>query len=98
LIASHYFSKASKAIYTEALREFRERGMLMAAPRSHCKVVCMQFADGARLVVEGSPNLRTNGNREQFMLVNDPGLHDWLSAWVDDLLDKYEGKEEETKR
>jgi hypothetical protein len=54
------------------------------AARSHCKVVCFDFADGAGLVLEGSANLRTNGNREQLMLVRDRPLHDFHAAWIDE--------------
>ena len=61
-------------------------GSKTAAARSHCKVVCFDFADGAGLVLEGSANLRTNGNREQLALVNDRGLHDFHAAWIDELV------------
>jgi hypothetical protein len=84
LLASDFFAKHNKAEWTEAVREFRERGMRIAAPRSHAKVTCLCFADGAKLVFEGSANLRTNGNIEQFALFNDPELHDWHAAWIDE--------------
>jgi hypothetical protein len=35
------------------------------------------------LVFEGSANLRTNGNIEQFALFHDAGLHDGHAAWID---------------
>jgi hypothetical protein len=56
-----------------------------AASRNHCKVCCLSFAEGERrkLSLEGSANLRTNSNREQFCLVADPDLHDWHAAWID---------------
>jgi hypothetical protein len=53
----------------------------------------MAFRDGTRLIVEGSANLRTNSNLEQFCLVNNPELHDWHAAWVDDLVTKHETDE-----
>jgi hypothetical protein len=69
-------------------------GSRIAAARSHCKVVCFDFADGAGLVLEGSANLRTNGNREQMVLANDRALHDWHAAWIDDQVNRYgEGDE-----
>jgi hypothetical protein len=46
-------------------------------------VSCLAFADGLRLVFEGSANLRTNKNVVQMTVVNDAGLHDWHSAWID---------------
>jgi hypothetical protein len=84
LLCSDFFAKHNKAEFAEAVREFQARGMASAAPRSHAKVTCLHFADGGKLVFEGSANLRTNGNLEQFALFNDPGLHDWHAAWIDE--------------
>ena len=61
----------------------------IAAARSHCKVVCFDFADQAGMVLEGSANLRTNGNREQLALVNDRALHDFHAAWIDQMVSSY---------
>src|SRR5439155_7591615 len=83
LLCSDFFAKHNKAEFAEAVREFRERGQAIAAPRSHAKVTCLYFADGVKLVFEGSANLRTNGNIEQFCLINDASLHDWHAAWID---------------
>jgi hypothetical protein len=83
LLCSDFFAKHNKAEFAEAVREFTARGMAIAAPRSHAKVTCLHFADGAKLVFEGSANLRTNGNLEQFALLNDPELHDWHAQWID---------------
>jgi hypothetical protein len=84
LLASDFFSKHNKAEWAEAVKEFRARGQDIAAPRSHCKVTCLEFADGTKLVFEGSANLRTNNNREQFCLVNSAEIHDWHAAWIDE--------------
>ncbi len=83
LLCSDFFAKHNKAEFTEAVREYTQRGQAIAAPRCHAKVTCLHFADGAKLVFEGSANLRTNGNIEQFALINDAGLHDWHAAWID---------------
>jgi hypothetical protein len=83
LLCSDFFAKHNKAEFAEAVREFQARGQAIAAPRSHAKGACLHFADGGKLVFEGSANLRTNGNLEQFALFNDPGLHDWHAAWID---------------
>ncbi len=89
LLASDFFAKHNKASWAEAVREFRARGMRIAAPRSHCKVTCLHFADGLKLVFEGSANARSNQNWEQFCLVNCPDLHDWHSAWIDQRHDEW---------
>lgn len=69
----------------------------LAASRNHCKVVTLHFASGDRLALEGSANLRTNSNREQFLLANDPELHDWHCAWIDEQVRKHEIDERRSK-
>jgi hypothetical protein len=69
----------------------------LAAARSHAKVVCLALADGTRLVMEGSANLRTNSNQEQFCLVRDAGLHDWHAGWIDALVATHEGDESRSR-
>jgi hypothetical protein len=88
LICSKFFAEHDKDLYEETLQEFRKRGQRAAAPRSHAKVVTMHFADGQKLILEGSANLRTNSNREQFCLIHDAELHDWHAAWVDEWIGK----------
>jgi hypothetical protein len=91
LICSKFFQENSKELYQATQAEFRARGARVAAPRSHCKVICFDFGKTA-LLLEGSANLRTNGNWEQFALIHDRKLHDWHAKWIDDLLAKHEAK------
>jgi hypothetical protein len=90
LLCSDFFAKHNPALFTEAHVELRRINGRLAAPRCHAKVCCLEFEDGAKLVFEGSANLRTNGNIEQFSLINDPALHDWHAAWMDGKLREYE--------
>jgi hypothetical protein len=56
----------------------------------------MAFASGERLSIEGSSNLRGSGSaREQFALVNDPGLCDWHWRWITDMVTRHEGTADE---
>jgi hypothetical protein len=54
-------------------RRFRERGHTLAAIRNHAKVVTLCWPERKR-VIEGSANLRTNGNMEQVAFIADGGL------------------------
>jgi hypothetical protein len=94
LVASNYFAKADKEVWQETCAEFKARGLALANPRSHCKVVTFHAADGTRLSLEGSANLRTNKNREQFCIVNDAALHDWHAEWIDETLASYAERNE----
>jgi hypothetical protein len=48
----------------------------------------MAFDGGDRLILEGSANLRTNSNIEQFCLLNDVELARWHDAWINQLVDR----------
>jgi hypothetical protein len=92
LLASHFFKAQNKELF-EGFRQDLAAfpGCRIAAARSHCKIVCFDFADDAALVLEGSANLRTNGNREQMILCHDRELAAWHSAWIDELVGQHEG-------
>jgi hypothetical protein len=93
LLCSAFFAQHNTELWEETLEGFRERGRRAAAARSHAKVVCFAFADGRRLTMEGSANLRSNGNREQLTLIGGAPLHDWHAAWIDELVTAHEGEQ-----
>jgi hypothetical protein len=93
LLCSAFFRDRNKELWEETLEAFRGRGQRAAAARSHAKVVTLATAGGRRLSLEGSANLRTNSNREQFSLTNDAALHDWHAGWIDQLVSQHEGDE-----
>jgi hypothetical protein len=90
LLCSEYFRDNDSEVYQAIRQELVKRGQRLAACRNHCKVVTLAFADATRLVLEGSANLRRNGNLEQFCLIHDAALHDWHAAWIDALVNKHE--------
>jgi hypothetical protein len=92
LLCSAFFRDHNKELWTETLKEFRSRGQRAAAARSHCKVVTLACADGRRYSLEGSANLRTNSNFEQFALTHDAAVHDWHAGWIDELVSRHEGE------
>ncbi len=84
LLSSDFMREGNPATYFGAVKELAEqRGQTVAAARCHAKVATLHFADGLRLVFEGSMNLSTNRNLEQMTVINDAGLHDWHTAWID---------------
>jgi hypothetical protein len=93
LVCSSFFRDHNGDLWERTLEEFRQRGQRAAAARNHCKVITFAFADGTRLALEGSANLRTNSNQEQFALFNDGGLHDFHAAWIDDMVSRHEGEQ-----
>jgi hypothetical protein len=98
LLCSAFFRDHNKELWEETLDDFRDRGQRAAAVRSHAKVVTLATSGGRRLSLEGSANLRTNSNREQFALTDDAPLHDWHAAWIDDLVARHEGEDPQDSR
>jgi hypothetical protein len=91
LLCSAFFRDHNQGLWETTLEQFRDRGQRAAAARSHAKVVTFAFRSGRRLTLEGSPNLRSNGNREQVLLADGAGLHDWHAGWMDALVSQHEG-------
>lgn len=92
LLCSDFFRANNREEYRDAVRTaaaFPGRWRLAAA-RSHAKVITADLADGRKLVIEGSANLRTNSNREQLTAILDTALHDWHAAWIDELVTRHE--------
>jgi len=96
LLASIFFRSHKGALWEETLAAFRARKQRAACCHCHAKVVAMHFAAGGKLALEGSANLCGNGSgRENLAVVNDAGLADWHSAWIEALVIAHEGKADE---
>ncbi len=94
LLASIFYRAHNGEQWAQTIDAFRQRKQRAAVCHSHCKVICLAFASGAKLVIEGSANLSGNGSgREQFALINHAELHDWHAAWISELVSKHEGRE-----
>ena len=91
LLCSTFFKNNNPELFQDVLDLFDGKHRL-AAGRNHCKVVCLAFRDGQKLVIEGSANLRTNSDQEQFAMFHDAELHDWHAAWIDEQVTKHEGE------
>jgi hypothetical protein len=89
LLTSDFFRKHDDDIFAEQVSEFHARGQRVAAARSHAKVVTLALADGRRYVLEGSANLRTNHNLEQFALTQSTDLHGFYEAWLGSMMNAH---------
>jgi hypothetical protein len=92
LLCSAFFRDHNKGLWEETLALFRQHGQRAAAARTHAKVITLETLAGGKLVIEGSANLRSNSNREQVAVINDAGLHQWHSQWIDALVAEHEGE------
>jgi hypothetical protein len=90
VVTSDFQREHDADIFAELTCEMGSRGQRVAAARSHCKIVLMEMADGRKYVIEGSANLRTSRNEEQFCMSQDAALHDFYAAWHDDTVNEHE--------
>jgi hypothetical protein len=92
LLCSAFFRDHNRELWEETLVGFREHKQRTASGRTHAKVVTLETVAGVKLVIEGSANLRSNSNREQVAIIDAPGLHDWHSSWIDEMVSQHEGE------
>lgn len=85
-VCSVYFRDATRDVFEFLASELQARGQALLAMRNHAKLLLMALADGRRLVVESSANLRSCRNVEQFALSHDADLFDFHAGWLDDQL------------
>lgn len=98
LLASIFFRSHKGDLWAATQREFAARKLRTACCHSHSKVVTLSFAHGQKYSIEGSANLCGNGSgREQLALVNSHELHDWHAAWIEEMVTRHVGRENQTK-
>ncbi len=98
LLASIFFRSHNGDLWSETVEEFRRRGHRAACAPSHCKAMALAFADGTRFAIEGSANLCSNGSaREQFCIVNDPGVYLFHARWISELVSRHEAHETDAR-
>jgi hypothetical protein len=88
-LCSHYFKGTSESLYTPMHDGLIKRRQTFLAMRNHAKILLIQLADGKgggrRFSVEGSANLRSCKNVEQFSFTQDRRLFDFHARWMDEL-------------
>src|SRR5262249_5469072 len=87
---SDFQRKHDPAIFAALLGALHQRGQRVAAARSHCKLLLLDMEDGRKHTLEGSANLRTSRNAEQFSLCQDAAAHDFYAAWFDGVVTAHE--------
>ena len=90
VLCSSFFKRHDADIFEELAQEMHARGQRVAAARSHAKIVTIALEDGRRYALEGSPNLRTNSNIEQFCLTRDADLFAFYDGWLIEMITRHE--------
>jgi len=92
LLASAFYERHNKEVAQwtrETLNAFP--GSVVAFARSHAKIVVIEFKDGGTLALDGSCNLRSNGNIEQVSVHNSPEISTFYKHFIDATIAKATG-------
>jgi len=83
LLCSHYFQSTDPGAWDVGKEILEDRGMNIAFCRNHAKIICIEA--GQPYVVEGSANLRSCNNLEQFTLTNSRPLFEFHAGWIQEI-------------
>jgi hypothetical protein len=86
IVCSCYFRSTSATIFEHMTAGLKSRGQQIVAMRNHAKIIMMRTTDGQHITIEGSANLRSCRNIEQFAMTNDQALYEFHTAWMDVVL------------
>ena len=92
MVVSCYFRDLSPHLFDPLAAELHKRGHHIAGVRNHSKVTLMALSDGRRITMEGSANLRSCRNIEQFCISIDPELHAFHARWIQEVLTRGDEK------
>jgi len=81
LLCSDYQAGIDERLVEFARETLRDFGTIRSA-RNHSKIACLDMEDGRAFVTEGSANLRTCSNIEQFTIFQSRQLLDFHSGWI----------------
>lgn len=81
VLASDYFAKADAPTFNEARAALGRRGGHLTSTRNHAKVIALAIGRDF-YVVEGSANMRSCNNLEQFTLTNDRAVFQFHRRWI----------------
>lgn len=83
LLVSYFFKAQNRSLYDLLVPPLRERGHRCLAMRTHCKLLLIKLAGGGSYVCEGSANLRSCKNIEQFVLTRCRKLYRFHRDWLE---------------
>lgn len=86
VLTSTFQYRMDADIFDHLHRELVSRGQQVGAAVNHSKLALFEMADGRKLVMEGSANLRSCRSIEQVALHASAALHDWYAEWFDETM------------
>lgn len=86
LIISYFFKAQNRPLYDTLVPPLRQRGHRVLAMRTHAKMALARMSDGTCYTIEGSANLRSCKNVEQFAMTRCSNLYAFHRGWMEDEL------------
>lgn len=88
LIVSDYFYSHERPMLVQALYERldKDNRFQLAAAGIHTKICLIETTCGKKIVMHGSPNLRSSSNIEQFVIENNSYLYDFNKEYHNRIL------------
>jgi hypothetical protein len=83
-VTSAVFCVQQKELTEEFRRELTARGQRFIGVRNHTKIMLLALADGRRIVIESSGNLRSCHSMEQSVITQDAGLYEFHRGWIEE--------------
>jgi hypothetical protein len=87
-IGSHFWKSHETGVFDALHHALTSRGHRCLAMRCHAKILLFETTDGRSYVMEGSANLRSCRNLEQFVLTQDADLLQFHRQWMAEMFEE----------
>lgn len=92
VLSDYFYAQHRTTVYRYIYDHLPLEKTTVAVSGIHTKVSLLRLADGTPLVIEGSANLRSSQNVEQFCAVNSETHYSFHRDWLLDAVEKYKTK------
>lgn len=89
VISDYFYAHERRGAYRYTLESLPLKQTDIAVAGLHCKIHLLKDKAGNKYVLEGSANLRSSQNVEQFVFTKSAAAYDFHKEWLQQLLDKY---------
>lgn len=92
VVSAYFFSNYRKDVvpYIYEKLDDKDRGNFqLGVAGIHTKTMTLETEDGMKIVMQGSANLRSSANIEQFILEDNPEVYDFYKDYTDKIIEKY---------
>lgn len=92
VVSAYFYSNYRKDVvpYIYEKLDDQEKGdFQMGVAGIHTKTMTLETEDGMKIVMQGSANLRSSANIEQFILEDNPEVYEFYKDYTDKIIEKY---------